>query len=203
MYNSSASIEEINATVEALKKNGIEAIVAKNSEDAKDKTLAMIPLGAQVMTMTSVTLDSLSITKEINESGDFDSIRKRFEKMDPKKDRREMKMLGSAPEYAIGSVHAVTQDGKVVIASNSGSQLSAYVYGADRVIWVVGTQKIVKDMEEAQKRIHTYVLPLESERANKAYNITTGSFVSKELIVNREITPGRISIVFVPEVIGF
>lgn len=203
MYNTPVSQESIDKAVAALKTNGIESVVAKDGADAWIKVQELIPKGAQVMTMTSITLDTLGIAKQLNESGEYDSVRAKFAKMDPAKDKREMKILGSAPEYVIGSVHAVTEDGKVVIASNTGSQLPAYVYGADHVVWVVGTQKITKDIEDAQKRLETYVLPLESERANKAYNMTFGSAIRKELIVNSEGTPGRITIVFVPEMLGF
>ena len=93
-------------------------------------------------------------------------------------------------------------DGKVLIASNTGSQLPAYAYGASKVIWIVGTQKIVNDLEDGMKRIYEYTLPLESERAQKAYGVA-GSAVSKLLIVNQEVTPGRITIIFVPENIGY
>ena len=203
MYNTPVSQESIDKAVAALKTNGIDSYVARDGADAWAKVQELIPKGAQVMTMTSVTLDTLGIAKQLNESGEYDSVRAKFAKMDPKTQGREMKMLGAAPEYVIGSVHAVTEDGKVLIASNTGSQLPAYVYGADKVIWVVGTQKITKDLEDATKRLYEYVLPLESVRANKAYNITSGSFVSKELVVNREITPGRITIIFVPDVLGF
>ena len=113
-----------------------------------------------------------------------------------------MKKTGAAPEYCIGSVHAVTQDGKVFIASNTGSQLPSYAYGSANVIWVVGTQKIVKDFDEANERIYKYTLPLESERARKAYGVP-GSAVNKMLIVNKEVAPGRITIIFVNEKLGF
>jgi L-lactate utilization protein LutB len=201
MYDKPVSMEEVNAAAAALKSNGINSYIATSIDDAKKKVFELIPPGAQIMTMTSVTLDTLGLAKELNESGNYNPVRTKL--MDPAVSGREKKMLGAAPEYVIGSVHAVSQEGKVYIASNTGSQLAAYVYGADHVVWVVGTQKIVKDDADARKRIYEYVLPQESVRANKAYNITTGSFVSKLLTVNREITPNRITIVFVPEVLGF
>ena len=152
--------------------------------------------------MTSVTLDKIGISKEINESGNYNSVRKKLMTMDRKTQGKEMQKLGAAPEYAIGSVHAVTEDGKILVASNSGSQLPAYVYSSNNVIFVVGTQKIVKNLNDAFKRIYEYTLPLESERAKKAYGVP-GSFVSKILIINREINPGRIKLIFVNEVLGF
>jgi acyl-CoA hydrolase len=114
----------------------------------------------------------------------------------------EKRKLGNGPDYAVGSVHAVTEDGKILIASNTGSQLPAYAYGAGKVVWVVGTHKITKDLDAGMKRIYDYVLPLESVRANKAYGVP-GSFVSKLLIINKEVSPGSLIIIFVPEVLGF
>ena len=203
MYDTIATKEQLDRAIAALKNNGIDSVVAENGADAKEKVLAMIPKGSDVMTVSSVTVDSLGIAKELNESGDYDSVRARFASMDSKTQAKEMRAMAAAPDYVVGSVHAVTEDGKLIIASNSGSQLPAYVYGAAKVILVVGAQKITKDLEDGLRRTREYVLPLEGVRANKAYNITTGSFISKELVINRENVPGRISVVFVSEVVGF
>lgn len=191
----------IKKTISALKENGIETFVVKDREEAKKKVLDLIPKGSEVFTMSSTTLIETSIDKEINESGNFNPVRDKLYAMDRNTQAQEMNRLGAAPQYAIGSVHAVTQDGKTLIASNSGSQLPAYAYSAGKVIWVVGTQKIVKDMEEGIQRIYEHSLPLEEKRAQKAYGV--GSNVSKLLIVNKENIPGRITLIFVKEKLGF
>jgi len=201
-YNIIPSDEIIQKTIASLKSNGIGAMVVENGEAAKTKALELIPAQSEVMDMTSVTLETIGIAKEINESGKYNSVRNQLNSMDRKTQNSEMQKLGAAPVYAIGSVHAVTQEGQVVIASNTGSQLPAYAYGAAKVIWVVGAQKIVEDLDAAFKRIYEYVLPLESERARKAYGVE-GSNVSKLLIVSKEIAPNRITIIFVKEVLGF
>lgn len=201
MYDQLASQEQIDMTVAALKANGMEAMTATTGNDAKAKLLAMIPQGVSVMNMTSVTLDTISVATEIAEGGMYDPVRaKLMDKATPADRKRE---LGAAPEWTIGSVHALTTDGKLIIASNTGSQLPAYAYGAAHVIFVVSAQKIAKDLDEGMKRLYEHVLPLESERANKAYNITSGSFISKLLIINREIQPGRITVIIVNEKLGF
>lgn len=204
-WNKLASKSSINKTVKALKSSGIESIIVPTGKEAKKKILSLIPKEAEVFQMTSVTLDTIGISKEINESGKYDSVRNKFLKLDPSKDGMRRQKLGAAPEWAIGSVHAVTEDGKVLIASMTGSQLSAYAYGAAHVIWVVGTQKIVANLEVAMKRIYDYVLPLETARARKAYGLpdTFHSNVSKLLIVNKEVNPKRITIIFVTEELGF
>lgn len=189
-------------TVKALGENGIDAQIVKTPEEAKKKVLELIPHGAEVMTMTSQTLEAIGIVSQINESGDYDAIRPKLMALDRTTQGREMRKLGAAAEWSVGSVHAVTEDGKVVIVSNTGSQIPGYAYGSGHVIWVVGAQKIVKNLEEAFERINDYVLPLEAERANKAYG-APGSYVSKMLILNQEINPDRIRIIFVKVKLGF
>lgn len=201
-YTKIPSLDIVKKTTDNLHSHGISVYVAKNRDDAKKKVFSILPKDAEVMTMTSVTLDTLGITNEINDSGKYKSIKKQLMRMDRKTQGHEMQRLGTAPEWTIGSVHAVTEDGKVMIASNTGSQLPAYAYGSSHVIWVVGTHKIVKNIDEGFKRIYEHSLSLESERAKKAYGIP-GSAVNKLLIVNHENIQGRINIVFVPEVLGF
>ncbi len=193
----------ISTTIEKLKQNGINAMVVANGQEAKDKVLELIPAGSEVMTMTSVTLDTVGLTEELNKvDGKFKPVRDKLYAMDKKTQAQEMNRWGSAPEYAVGSVHAVTEDGHVLIASNTGSQLPAYVYGALHVIWVVGAQKITKNTEEGVKRIYEYTLPLESERAKKAYGVP-GSAVNKLLIINNEVNPARITLIIAREKLGY
>ena len=202
-FKTPVSPEIVQKTIDALLANGMNAVFVQTGEEAKEKALTMVPKGAEVMTMSSVTLKTLGLTEIFDESGEYNSVKAKLNTMDRATQSREMQKLGSAPDYAIGSVHAVTQDGKVLVASNTGSQLPAYVYGAGHVIWIVGTQKIVENVDEGMKRIYDYILPQESVRLNAQYNITTGSFVSKLLIFNREINTSRIHIIFVNEALGF
>ncbi len=198
-----ASQETVNSTIAALTKNGIQAELVPDKGSAFKRVFELIPQGSEVMNMSSVSLDSLGIPQEINESGKFNSVKNELKKLDRATDSLKMQKIGAAPEYAIGSVHAVTQNGQVIIASNTGSQLPSYAYASAHVIWIVGTQKIVPDLETGLKRIYEFILPKESDRLNKQYNMDKGSYVSKLLIINREIVPDRIHLVFVPEALGF
>jgi len=196
-----ANDQTIQKVVSALQKNGMTAKVVTNGAAAKAKVLELIPSGAEVMNMTSVTLDTISVAAEM-QTERFRSVRKRLEQMDRTTQSAEMQRLGAAPEWVVGSMHAVTVDGHALVASNSGSQLPAYAYGAQHVIWIVGAQKIVKDTAAGLKRIYEYSLPLESERAKKAYGVP-GSAVNKILIINREVKPGRVTVIIVKERLGF
>jgi hypothetical protein len=192
----------LDQTVAALKENGITAIVVENGAEAKAKVFELLPEKAEVMNMTSITLETIGVVKELHESGKYDVVKDKLMKMNRETQGSEMQKLGAAPDWAIGSVHAVTQTGQVIVASNTGSQLPAYAYGAAHVIWVVGAQKIVASLDEGMKRIYEHTLPLESERARKAYG-SAGSFVSKLLIINKEVHPNRLQMIIVKEVLGF
>ena len=196
-----ADKETVEKTIAALQANGITAEFVETKEDAKKRVLELIPKGAEVMTMSSATLETTSLTKEINESRKYDAVKPKLFSMDRKTQGVEMQKLGAAPQYALGSVHAVTEDGKLLIASNTGSQLGAYAYSSQHVIWIVGTQKIVADLDEGIKRIYEYILPQEDARMRKLYNL--GSNVSKLLIINKEIKPQRLHLIFVNQKLGY
>ncbi len=202
-FDQLANKESVDKTIEVLKANGINAKFVATGEEAKKEVLSILPEGAEVMTMSSVTIDSLEISKEVQESGKYNSVKNKLNKMDRETQSLEMLKIGSAPEWSVGSVHAVTEDGHVLIASNTGSQLPAYAGGAAHVIWVVGTQKIVKSVDEGIKRIDEYILNLESARLSKAYGKELKSNPSKLLIVKKEVKPGRITVIFVGEKLGF
>ena len=200
-WNQLADDGAIETTIAALKNNGMDAMVVKSAKEAKEKVLTMIPKGAEVMTMSSVTLETTGLTREFNESGVYDAVKPKLFAMDRKTQGREMKKLGSAPDWAVGSVHAVTRDGRVLIASNTGSQLSGYVYGAGHVIWIVGAQKLVRNVDEGLNRINEYVVPLEDKHMMELHGVHTN--VSKLLMFNKEIMPNRVTIIIVKEVLGF
>ena len=188
------------ATVTALEEHGFSVEVVDDLDAARDAVLARIPHGSSVMTNTSVTLQEAGITDAINDSGHYDSARAKMAGLDFATQLPEMKAIGGQPDYALGSVHAVTRDGTLVIASASGSQLASYAWGAASVIFVAGAQKLVPTLEAARDRIYSHSLVLEDGRAVAAYG--QHSYVGKILEIHAEL-PGRIHIVLVRQPVGF
>jgi L-lactate utilization protein LutC len=201
-YSRLASDAQIERTAKALKMNGFNVLVAENAADAKAKLAEVIPAGAEVFTSSSTTFIQLGLLAEIDrEGGRYDSVRVKLGKMDPKTQNREMQKLGATPDYIVGSVHAVTETGSLLIASATGSQLAPYAASAGHVVWIVGTQKIVPNMDEAFKRLEEYTFPLEDQRAQKAYGMH--SSINKVLIYNKEVMPARTTLIFIKENLGF
>ncbi len=196
-----ATAEQLSRTIQALEANGITTVIVETGAEAKDKALSLIEKGASVMTATSTTANQIGLAEAIDNSKDFVSLRKKIMALPESEQRVKARRINSAPDYVVGSVHAVTENGQVIIASNSGSQLSPYAYSAAKVLWVVGTQKIVKDLDMAMRRIKEYTLGLESERLMQLYGIP--SAIRKTLIINSEVSPDRITLIFVKERLGF
>jgi acyl-CoA hydrolase len=192
--------ETLAATVVALEEHGFSVEVVDNLDAAREAALARLPEGSTVMTNTSVTLQETGIADAINDGGPYDSARNRMFALDFATQLQEMKAIAGQPDYALGSVHAVTRDGTLVIASASGSQLASYAWGAANVIFVIGAQKLVPSPEAARERIYEHSLKLEDARAYAVYG--QNSSVGKILEIHQE-TPGRIHVVLIRQVVGF
>lgn len=201
IFSHVASDERIAKTAESLTANGMQTFVVANAEEARKKVFELIPRDAEVFNVTSRTIDEIGVSAEIASSGHYDDVRKHLIELDQEGQQRAKRQLGAAPDVVVGSVHAITEQGQLVIASMSGSQMGPGVSGAAKVIYVAGTQKLVANLNEGLRRVQEYTLPLEDERALNAYGIN--SAVNKLLIINREIVPERISIILVKENIGF
>jgi hypothetical protein len=198
-YSTPVDRSTLERAAKSLESHGIDARIVP-SGDVIRLVDELIPDGAMVYTATSRTLDVLGVSDHVRTVTRYRATRTHTETLDPATQMSEFRRHVSTMDVVIGSVHAITEDGRAVAASYSGSQLASYVFGADRVIWVVGAQKIVPDLPTALDRIERHSLPLESERLQEAYGMP--SAIGKELVVNQE-QPGRIHVLLLEEVIGF
>jgi hypothetical protein len=196
-----ASDEQIDGAASALEHNGITSLVVDSGEQAREAVRSILPIGAEVYNNTSRTLEAIGVAEDVERSGLYQPLRPRLYQMDREMQGHEMRQLAAAPDFVVGSVHAVTEEGSLLIASASGSQLGPLVSGAGHVIFVIGGQKIVADVGAGLRRISQYCFPLEDRRAREAYGVPSG--VNNLLIINRAVVPSRISAVLVRQSLGF
>jgi hypothetical protein len=195
------SVERLNSVAQALNHNGFQAQSVGTGAEARQIVASLLPEGAEVFNNTSRTLESIGVADDIERSGRYEPLRLRLFGMDREMQAREMRVLAAAPDYVVGSAHAVTEEGSLLIASASGSQLGPIVSGAAHVILVIGGQKVVSDLEAGIRRIYEYSLPLEDLRAREAYGLPSG--VNNILIMNKVVAPDRVTAILVHEVLGF
>jgi len=195
-----ASEAELEALAEKLRARNFEVVIVQDGAEAKAEVLKRIPEGAQVHSGKSKTLEDAGLFKEFMEGDRFDFVRKRTMKLDPKTQRDEMRKLGAAPDVMVNSAHAVTEEGQIVITSASGSQIGPIASGAGRLILVIGSQKIVPDLDAAFRRIREHVFPYEDARLREAMGI--GTKITRTLILDQDFMPGRTTVILVREPIG-
>ncbi len=195
-----ASEDAIQRVAEKMREHNIEVVVVDDGDEARKLVLERLPERAEVHSGKSKTLQDAGIFDAIHDESRYDALRPRIFKMDRQTQAREIRKLIAGPDFMLGSVNAVTEDGVLVAASATGSQLGPYAGTAGKVILVVGSQKIVPDLEAALRRIRQYVLPWEDAQVRKV--VSTGSFVGKVLIVEREWVNGRMTVILVRKPIG-
>jgi len=192
--------DRIERVAAALRSHNIDTIVVDSADEARKVVLEMIPVGAEVHSGKSKTLEDVGLFAELIDSGRYDALRPRYFAMDRKTQAREIRKLIAAPDYMLGSVAAVTEDGTLVAVSATGSQLGAYAAGAGRLILVVGSQKIVADLAAAMLRIKDVVFPYENAQVRERLGVDT--VLEKVLVMYGEWQPGRTTVVLVREPVG-
>jgi hypothetical protein len=200
-FSRPASRQQLRAVAGALERNGMTSIVVDSAEEARRAVRSILPVGAEVYNNTSRTLEEIGVAEDIERSGQYQPLRPRLYQMDREMQAREMRLLSASPDWVVGSAHAVTEDGTLLIASASGSQLGPIASGAGRVLLILGAQKVVPDFDTGLRRIYEYCFPLEDRRARQAYSVPSG--VNTVLVINKAIALGRITAILVDELLGF
>jgi hypothetical protein len=199
-FNEAASPQSLQRVAVKLRERNVGAIIVSDGTQAREAILQRLPAGAEVHTGKSKTLQDIGVTPVLAEGGAYNYLRNVYLKMDRGTQMREIRKLIAAPDFMLGSVSAVTEDGILVACSATASQLGPYASGGGKVILVVGSQKIVPDLDGALRRIREYILPWEDAQVRAA--VPTGSFVGKILMIEREWIAGRIEVILVQEPVG-
>lgn len=194
--------ETVEKTIGVLGGRGVDAEIVDSRQEALERLKQILPFGAEIMTAGSVTLKEIGFV-DLLKSGrhPWKNLKDAILAENDQAKQRDIRRRSTLADYYLGSVHAVTQTGEVVVASATGSQLAGYVYSAKSLVWVVGTQKIVSNLEEGLRRVREYCLPLEDKRVRDTGG--PGSTIGKVLIFERETNPNRkIKLIFVKEKLG-
>ena len=195
-----ASESQLEALAEKLRARNFEVVIVNDGAEAKAEVLKRIPEGAQVHSGKSKTLEDAGLFKEFMGNEKYDFVRRRTMKMDQKTQRDDIRRAGAAPDIMVNSAHAVTEEGQIVVTSASGSQIGPIASGAGQLILVIGSQKIVPDLDTAFRRIREHVFPYEDARLREAMGV--GTKITRTLILDQDFMPGRTTVILVRKPIG-
>lgn len=206
-YTQLATQESIDKTVAGLKERGFMPVVVSTKEEALAKIQELVPAGASVMNGASKTLEQIGYIDHLKAEGHgWDNLHKAIVEEKDADKQKELRRAALTSDYYLGSVHALSETGEMIIASNTGSQLPHIVYSSPNVIFAVSTQKIVPTLADAYKRLHERVVPLEDARMKEVYGPQAGTSVNKVLVYHKEnvaVTGRAITVLLVKEALGF
>lgn len=194
-----ADHEAISRAAKGLAERNYTSHIVDTVADARALVRDLLPRDKAIFTAASESVRLSGLGADIDEGDEFVSVRAKLAGLDPADIRAQITM-GATPEVILGSVHAVTEDGVLVVTSFSGSQLGPYSAGAEQVVYLVGGQKVVPDLDTAFRRVRTHSLPI-VRNAMRAQG--QDSFMGKTLILEREFLAGRATVVLIKEAVGF
>ena len=196
-----ATAESINRTIGALAARNVDAVLVESREAALAKLRVLVPEGSEVFVSTSETLDTVGYTEYMHGNDRYTNLHDQMMAQPDAASQREFRRTTTTADYFVGGVQAIAETGEIVVASGSGSQIGAYSYGARRVILVAGTQKTCPTLADAEERTRGFTLErhdrwLEGRGA-------TPTPIGKYMIMEHEPVVGRISLVLIPESLGW
>ncbi len=201
---------KIDTVMKNMEKRGFQGHYCETSEEARELILSMIPDQCIVSWGGSATLNSLGIKEKLAE--------RNLETIDPygtqdAAESIERRRQGLLSNYYLMSTNAVTLDGELVNIDGTSNRVAALCFGPQKVIVVVGANKLARRLDDAMERAKLYAAVPNSVRLNRNTPCTvTGvcsDCFSKDCICCNIVTtrycsiPGRIQVIFVNENLGF
>ncbi len=154
--------KRIERTVNALRKNEMNALCFDTLEEAANHVLSMIPPGVSVGLGGSVTVREMGIVDELQKRGHEIIDHWQYDEADPKQLQMQKAMLTC--DVFLTSTNAVTLDGALVNSDGSGNRVAAMIFGPKKVIVIAGVNKIVSTIDEGISRIRNVATPKNAQR---------------------------------------
>lgn len=128
-------------------------------------------------------------------------------------EKKEIYLKNFSANTFMCSTNALTEDGELYNIDGNGSRVAPMLYGPKEVILVAGINKIVKDIEEAEKRVRNYAAPIDAKRLNKDTPCTTLGYCvdckspnricNDFTIIRGQFIKNRIKVIIVGEQLGY
>ena len=199
-FTTPATAEVLESVAGKLRDRNFEVVIVDTGEQAREEVLKRLPEGAEVYSAKSKTLEDIGVFKELNETDRYNFLRKQYFAMDRKTQAREMRKLVAAPDYELGSVHAITEAGQMLEGSATGNQMGPYSASSGHLILVAGSQKIVPDLPTGLRRITEHVQPYEDARLREQMGV--GTKLCRVLIIESDYLPGHTTVILVRQPVG-
>jgi L-lactate utilization protein LutB len=203
--------KKVERTIKNLEKNNMNGYFVQNNEEALNKIKELLNEGDMVSVGGSMTLFEIGAL-ELLRNGKYNFL-DRYEEGLTKEQIKDIYRKSFCADAYLSSSNAVTEEGELYNVDGNGNRVAAMIYGPDKVIIVVGTNKIVKDLDEAVMRNREIAAPANAKRLNRTtpcakvgYCMDCSSkdrICSDYVVIRRQMQNGRIHIIVVNEELGY
>ncbi len=193
--------------IEGLRSRNMEADFAETKEEALEKALALIPEGSSISMGGSMSVHAIGLSEALK-NGNYDFIDR-----DAYEDKRKAMLLAYDADFFLSSCNAMTEDGVMVNIDGNANRVSAIAQGPKHVLFIVGMNKVCKDVDHAMKRARNVASPINAQRFGLKTPCTqTGSCMNCKsadticcqfLITRYSRHAGRIHVILVNEDLGY
>ena len=200
-----------NKVIKSLNTRHIEGYYCATSADAIKKVLTLIPQGSSISWGGSMTIRDMGLTDALFKADAY-TLYDRDQAKSPEEIQSIYRQTFGADFY-ISSANAMSEQGDIVNIDGNGNRVAAIAWGPKKVIFVVGINKIAKDLDAAIKRARGTAAPINTVRLNRETPCTLdgvchdchspNSICNQIHIIRNSYDNGRFSVVIVGEELGY
>ncbi len=194
--------------IRGLSSRNMTGYYAATKEEALKKALELIPEGSRVARGGSFTVNEIGLTEALMK-GNYDFCNREIEE-----DKKAAELFAYTSNVYIGSVNAMTEDGVLINIDGNSNRVSAYAYGPEKLVLIVGMNKIAKDVDAAMKRARNTAAPANMTRfagrtapctkTGTCMNCKSPDTICCQILITRySMHPDRIHVILVNEDLGF
>lgn len=203
--------KKIDRTIKNLKKRNMEGFFVEDRSELMIILKGLIDEKSTVGVGDSMTLFETGVIDFLR-NGDYVFLDKYRDGI-TSEEKKEIYLQNFSANTFMCSTNALTEDGELYNIDGNGSRVAPMLYGPKQVILVIGINKIVKDIEEAEKRVRNYAAPIDAKRLNKDTPCTTLGYCvdckspnricNDFTIIRGQFIKNRIKVIIVGEQLGY
>ncbi len=204
-------MDKINNLIRTLQKNNINGYLVENREELISQIESIVEEKSVVSVGGSMTLFDLGIIDYLR-GGRYEFLDRYKQGLSPA-DIEDIYRRSFFADAYFTSTNAITEEGELYNVDGTGNRVAAMLYGPKKVIVIVGTNKIVQNMDEAIKRVREIAAPLNTKRLNrKTPCVKVGHCMdcnspericNEYTVIKRQRDKNRMHVIFINENTGY
>ena len=193
--------------IKGLESRNMTGYYAATKEEAKELALQLIPEGCSVTMGGAMSAHEIGLVKALAE-GNYNFIDR-----DQYEDKRAAMLMAYDADVFLSSANAMTEDGVLVNIDGNSNRVSAIAQGPRKVVFIVGMNKVCKDIDGAMKRARNVAAPTNAQRfglstpcakTGSCMNCKSPDTICCQFLITRfSRHAGRIHVILVNDNLGF